>query len=558
MPREKSQSLEEALIAKKLLDPERLNRAKGEAEKSSESLGKALVRLGWLSEKTLVSLLEELTGLPSVDLDTYTIDPLLLELVPEAVARRYHLVPLFKIGNVLTVAMADPANYFALDEVRLKSNCDVEAVISTGDKINQAIDQYYGTGSPMETLVQAVSQHTMELGDEELVEEAPVIQMVNLLIEQAVRDRASDIHIEPETDSLRIRYRIDGILHEVPAPPKALERAIVSRIKVLSKMDIAERRIPQDGRFRIHVDNKEIDLRVSTIPTHHGENVVMRLLDTATVLISLEELGFPHQTYEIFKDLIHRPHGIILVTGPTGSGKTTTLYACLNKISSLEKNIITIEDPIEYEMQVIRQMQVNPKIGLTFANGLRSILRQDPDIIMVGEIRDVETAEMAVQASLTGHLVLSTLHTNDVAGALTRLVDMGVEPFLISSTVIGVMAQRLVRLICTQCKTSYTPSPELLKELNISVPKQGEKLLLYRGAGCRFCKETGYKGRTAIFELMMMDEETRELVVQKAASPTIKDAACRRGMRLLREDGLAKAFSGATTIEEVLRVTQEE
>lgn len=556
MPRQKSHSLEELLLTKGLLDAERLEEAKKEAERSKQSLRKVLVRMGWIPEATFLSLLEELTGLPSVDLDTYTIDPELLRLVPETVARRYVLIPLFKIGKILTVAMADPSNYLALDEVRLKADCDVEVVIATEDKIVQTIDQYYGTAGSMEELVKSITQKTIELGDEELVEEAPIIQLVNLLISQAVRERASDIHIEPEEDKLRIRLRIDGVLHEAPSPPKALERAIISRIKVLSKMDIAERRVPQDGRFRIHVDHKEIDLRVSTIPTHHGENVVMRLLDTATVLISLEELGFPKESYETFSRLITRPHGIILVTGPTGSGKTTTLYACLNKISTLEKNIVTIEDPIEYQMRVIRQMQVNPKIGLTFANGLRSILRQDPDIIMVGEIRDLETAEMAIQAALTGHLVFSTLHTNDAPGSLTRLVDMGVEPFLIASSVIGVLAQRLVRLICPQCKKSYVPSPELLKRLKLSFPKGSP--LLHRGEGCRFCKETGYKGRTAIFELMQMDEEIRDLVIQKAPSTQIKEVACRKGMRTLREDGQAKVIEGLTTVEEMLRVTQEE
>ncbi|MBI4435985.1 MAG: type II/IV secretion system protein [Candidatus Omnitrophica bacterium] len=557
MPRQKNLSLEEVILAKGLLDPERLERAKKESENSKESLQKTLIRLGYLTEELLIPLLEERSGLPYVDLDTYTMDPELIKLIPEAVARRYQLIPLFKIGKILTVAMADPSNYFALDEIRLKAHCDVEAVVSTEEKIRQAIDQHYGTGGSMEALVKSITQRTMDLGDEKLVEEAPIIQLVNLLISQAVRERASDIHIEPETDTLRIRLRIDGVLHEIPAPPKELERAVISRIKVLSKMDIAERRIPQDGRFRVQVDHKEIDLRVSTIPSHHGENVVMRLLDTATVLIGLEELGLPHDAFEPFHHLIHRPHGIILVTGPTGSGKTTTLYACLNKISTLEKNIITIEDPIEYEMEVIRQMQVNPKIGVTFANGLRSILRQDPDIIMVGEIRDVETAEMAIHAALTGHLVFSTLHTNDAPGALTRLMDMGVEPFLIASSVIGIVAQRLVRLICPQCKKSYVPSQELLKTLRLPLGK-GPIPPLYRGEGCRFCKETGYKGRTAIFELMVMEEEIRELVIQRASSPKMKDAACRKGMQVLREDGLAKAMAGITSIEEVLRVTQDE
>jgi len=391
---------------------------------------------------------------------------------------------------------------------------------------------------------------------EAISREAPIIQLVNMLIVQGVKDRASDIHIEPNEKGLLVRFRIDGMLHDVRTLPNAIKSAITSRIKILAKMDIAERRLPQDGRFQVKFGTREVDLRISSIPTVSGEKVVLRLLDKSKGLIKLEQLGFMPKQLEEFKSIIFNPYGIILLTGPTGSGKSTTLYAALNQVNSKEKNIITVEDPVEYKLNRINQIQVKPKINLTFANTLRSILRQDPDIIMIGEIRDAETAQIAVQAALTGHLVLSTLHTNDAASAITRLIDMDVETFLISSSVIGVIAQRLVRVICENCKEEYEPGKDIISGLNIKTNPNGDgKVKLYRGAGCPICKQTGYYGRTSIYELFVLDEDIKELIIKKASSNIIKDAAIKKGMKTLKESGMEKVLQGITTIEEVLRVS---
>ncbi len=390
---------------------------------------------------------------------------------------------------------------------------------------------------------------------EAISREAPIIQLVNMLIVQGVKDRASDIHIEPNEKGLLIRFRIDGMLHDIRTLPNTIKSAVISRIKILAKMDIAERRLPQDGRFQVKFGTREVDLRVSTIPTVLGEKAVLRLLDKSKGLIKLEQLGFIPEQLEEFKSIISKSYGIILLTGPTGSGKTTTLYAALNKVNSKDKNIITVEDPVEYKLARVNQIQIKPKINLTFANTLRSILRQDPDIIMVGEIRDSETAQIAVQASLTGHLVFSTLHTNDAASALTRLIDMDIETFLISSSVIGVIAQRLVRVICEKCKEEYIPGEDVLSGLNIKGnSKDDGKVKLYRGTGCPSCKNTGYYGRTSIYELIVLDEEIRSLIISKTSSNVIKDAAIKKGMKTLKDSGLEKVMQGITTIEEVLRV----
>ncbi|MCX5713046.1 MAG: GspE/PulE family protein, partial [Candidatus Omnitrophica bacterium] len=383
-------------------------------------------------------------------------------------------------------------------------------------------------------------------------EEAPVIKLVNLIIMQAVKDKASDIHVEPGEEKVLIRFRIDGILHEIQQIPKHLQSALASRVKVMAKMDISEIRNPQDGRIQLKMESKSLDLRVSTFPTMHGENIVMRILDKSSVILGLKELGFAKNDLAEFDKIVRHPNGIVLVTGPTGSGKTTTLYAALSAINSIEKNIITIEDPVEYEIPLIRQTQVNPRAGLTFANGLRSILRQDPDIIMVGEIRDKETADIAIQASLTGHLVLSTLHTNDAASSLTRLIDMGIEPFLIASSVIGILAQRLVRVICPKCKEKYMPSDEIIKDLGLD-----QKIELFRGKGCMHCRNTGFTGRIGIFELLTVTEEIKNMVTSKRSANEIKKKALEQGMRVLRDDGMEKVKSGITTAEEVLRVTEE-
>lgn len=547
------------LIKKGIITEGQINKAKEEAMKTGMTTEKALEKLGFISEVDIATVYADSLGIPFIDLSDYLIDPEVIKLVPEAVANKYKAVPLFKIGNSLTVAMADPEDIAALDEIRIKSKFDiVEPVLSTPDMIQGVIDQYYGAIGSAEELVKGMTKEKMDASAKSVkglagaAEEAPVIKLVNLIILQAVKDKASDVHIEPADDKVLIRFRIDGILHEVQQIPKHLQSALASRVKVMAKMDIAEIRNPQDGRIQLKMESKSLDLRVSTFPTMHGENIVMRILDKSSVILGLKELGFSSKDLVEFDKLVRRPNGIVLVTGPTGSGKTTTLYAALSAINSIEKNIITIEDPVEYEIPLIRQTQVNPRAGLTFANGLRSILRQDPDIIMVGEIRDKETADIAIQASLTGHLVLSTLHTNDAASSLTRLVDMGVEPFLIASSVIGILAQRLVRVVCPKCKEKYIPSDEIIKDLGLS-----QKIELFRGKGCMHCRNTGFTGRLGIFELLTVTEEIKNMVTAKRSANEIKKKALEQGMRVLRDDGMEKVKSGVTTAEEVLRVTEE-
>lgn len=485
-----------------------------------------------------------------VDLDTYLIDEKLIELVPESLARRYQLMPLFKIGNTLTLAMADPHNIFALDEVELKTGCEVESVVSTDTQLKTAINRYYGV---RDSIKEIINGFTEEASKPSGIKEAPAIKLLNLIMAQAIRDGASDIHLEPDENCLRTRYRIDGLLHEVSPIPKDLQSAIISRVKIMGNMNIAESRAPQDGRSHIKMEGKDIELRISSFPTIYGENLVFRILDQSAASMGLEDMGFSPETLRAYETLIKRPHGIILITGPTGSGKTTTLYASLNAINSPEKNIVTIEDPVEYRLNLIRQTQVNPKAGVTFASAIRSILRQDPDVIMVGEIRDLETAETAVRAASTGHLVFSTLHTNDAPGALTRLLDMGVEPYLTSSSVVGALAQRLVRTICPKCKESYHPEAQAVKDLAIT---KAEDLVFYQGKGCKNCWQTGYKGRIALFELLMVNDPIRGLILQRASSRMIRDAAREtQGMKTLWEDGVDKILKGITTINEVTRTT---
>ena len=485
-----------------------------------------------------------------VDLDSYLIDEKLIELVPERLARRYQLIPLFKIGNTLTLAMADPNNIFALDEVRNKTGFEVESVVSTDIQLKRAIDRYYRVRDSMKEIIKGFAEEGSEpLG----VEEAPAIKLLNLIMAQAIRDGASDIHLEPDENSLRTRYRIDGLLHEVSSLPKDLQSAIISRVKVMGNMDITESRAPQDGRSHIKMEGKQIELRISTFPTIYGENVVLRILDQSSALMGLEDLGFSPEALRDYQTLIKRPHGIILIAGPTGSGKTTTLYASLNSINCPEKNIITIEDPVEYRLNLIRQTQINPKANVTFASAIRSVLRQDPDVIMVGEIRDLETAETAIRAALTGHVVFSTLHTNDAPGALTRLMDMGVEPYLTSSSVVGALAQRLVRTICPKCKESYQPEEQAVEDLAIT---RTEDLVFYRGKGCKNCWQTGYKGRIALLEFLVVNDTIRNLILQKASSRMIGDVAREtQGMKTLWEDGIDKVLKGITTSDEVTRVT---
>ncbi len=564
MVRRDKKSLGESLVEEGIITLEQLKQAQGEEKHSGLRLRKILVKMGLISEEDLVEFLSSKLGLPRIELSSYLIDPKIIELVPEELARKHELIPVLKIGDRLTCAIVDPWNIFALDEVRAKTNLVIEPAVATETEIKKALDQCYGAKGTMEEVIKSIDEEKLGIKEgkeldfkklEEITEEPVVIKLVNLIIMKAVKEGASDIHIEPEEDSLKTRFRVDGMLHETTSPPKHLQSAIISRIKIMATLDIAERRKPQDGRFTIKMEGREIDVRVSCIPTMYGENVVLRLLDVATALLSLRDIGFSKAVLERYEKLISRPHGIILVTGPTGSGKTTTLYASLDKINTVEKNIITIEDPVEYKLAGIRQIQINPKVDLTFSNGLRSILRQDPNIIMVGEMRDFETAEIAIQAALTGHLVFSTLHTNDAPTAVTRLIDMGVEPFLVSSSLIGVLAQRLIRTICTDCKEKYRPTEEELKNIGLN---QEEKTDFYQGKGCHKCMNTGYKGRIGIFELMILDDSIRNLVIGKVPTEEIRKKAIASGMTTLKEEGIQKIKESITTVGEVLRVTEEE
>src|SRR3989339_914336 len=488
---------------------------------------------------------------PDVELSDYTIDPRVLKLIPASVAEKYKLIPLFTVGKKLTVAMAEPRNIVALDEVRSLTKLDISIVKSKEKEIELAIAEYYGIAGVVEDLIKDYerTKNQSKVGQSTSAD-APVVKLVDLIIAQALNERSSDIHIEPEEKDVRIRYRVDGILHEVVTLPPFMLSPIVSRIKVLSSMDISESRVPQDGRFRLEKE-KTVDFRVSTFPSVYGEKVVLRILDKSAILLTLKDIGFSDENLAKFRKVVHKPHGVVLVTGPTGSGKTTTLYAVLSEVNNKQQNIITVEDPIEYELAGITQAQVNIKAGLTFASALRSILRQDPDIILIGEIRDMETAEIAVQAAMTGHLVLSTLHTNDAVSALTRLIDVGVEPFLISSSVEAVLAQRLVRVICTKCKEEVGV-PENIKE------RFPDLKVMYRGVGCKSCKNTGYKGRCGIFELLITDETVRKMVGSKAGVDEIKKYAVSQGMKTLFLDGLGKVKAGITSLDEVLRVTELE
>ncbi len=561
--------LKEELLQRGLLREAQLQSILAECVKTRASLKEVVLKMSSVPEEELAVIEADISGIPFLDISQYLIDPKLLSLIPEKTARAHWVIPVFKVGNRLTVATWDPLNLIAFDEVKATSGCEVEMVISTRDMIKRTIDQHYGVSGGVADLVKSYEkglqldskaykldeQQDVKIDDDpkKAAEEAPVIQLVNFIIMRALEEKASDIHIEPEEDFLRVRNRIDGILHEASTIPKKMSLAVASRVKIMAKLDIAQTRAPQDGRIRLKVENRDVDLRVSTFPTTYGENIVMRILERSKVSIGLTDLGFAPETLKSLETLVHKAYGMVLVTGPTGSGKTTTLYAALNTINTMDKNIITIEDPVEYQLTLIRQTQVNVKAGLTFAAGLRSILRQDPDVILVGEIRDGETADIAIQAALTGHLVFSTIHTNDAAGAVVRLSEMGVENFLIASSLLGVLAQRLVRTICKKCKESYKLDEKLLKSLGLS----DSAATFYRGKGCAQCKETGYGGRVSICELLVVDETIRRLILTKASSDDIRATARKNGMITMREDGIQKALKGITTLEEVLRVTLE-
>src|SRR3989339_223065 len=560
-------SLAETLVEIGLLSNEQVKEAQNQERESGQPFRRIIVQKGYVSEEDLISFMAAHMGLPRIELRNYIIDAKVIGLITEELARKHHIIPILKIGNSLTCAMFDPLNIFAIDELRNRTGFDIEPAVATEQEIKEALNQYYSVKGSIDEIVKTIDKERVGLkkGEEfdlkklqEVSGEPPVVRLVNLTIMQAVTEGASDIHIEPEEDTVRIRYRIDGILYDRSPIPKYLQSAIISRIKILSELNIAEHRASQDGRFQIKIESRQIDIRVSVVATIFGENVVLRLLDRSSSILRLSQLGFSKEILGKYEKLILRPFGIILVTGPTGSGKTTTLYASLNLINSSQKNIITIEDPVEYHLDGIRQIQVEPKAGTTFATGLRSILRQDPDVIMVGEIRDRETAEIAIQASLTGHLVFSTLHTNDASSAVSRLIDMGIEPFLVSSALIGVLAQRLVRAICKECKEEYIPSEELMNDIGYKDNGQGAGIKFFKGKGCPKCSQSGHRGRIGIFELMPVDDALRSHITAKAPREEIKKQAEAMGIVSLKADGLRKAKDGITTVEEVLRLTQEE
>jgi general secretion pathway protein E len=563
-------TFETILLDRSWVSPQDLEKAR-QRKKPGQELADVLVDMGALEPQRLARALAQEFQLPFVaHIDEQATSSELIAKVPINYAKKNRLLPLRQHDDTITVAVADPANYEALDDLHVLFGKLIEPVVAPAEVIAQAINHAYDQASATsaQDLMIDLEEERLDLVASELASEprdlleaddaAPIIKLVNGLLSQAVKDRASDIHIEAFEQELVVRFRVDGMLYDLLSPPKRFHPAITSRIKVMSGLNIAEKRLPQDGRIRVRIAGRDIDIRVSVIPTAFGERIVLRLLDRAQALVdvNLDRLGFSGDNLVKIDRLIRQSHGIILATGPTGSGKTTTLYACLSRINSPEKNIITIEDPIEYQLHGIGQMQVNPKIDLTFANGLRSILRQDPDVIMVGEIRDSETAEIAIQAALTGHLVFSTLHTNDSFGALTRLVDMGIEPFLVSSSVMAVLAQRLVRVLCHDCREPYLPPPSELSRIGLSSLQAGRQI--YRAKGCRHCRNTGYRGRSAVHELMIVDDAVRELVMKKADASSIRRVCTAKGMKVLRHDGADRVLAGQTTIEELLRVTQED
>ena len=554
--------LGQILIEARVIAPEALEAGLVRARGTGERLGEALVALGAASVDDVARGLATQRGLTFLSRDEIPSTLPVLDALSPKYMRQYSVCPVAVDGSTVTVATADPTNVVLLDDLRQALGARLTVCVAPGEAILAAIERTWGSTPPtaLQQIVAGVAAPGGEIEEDvthlrDLALEAPVVRLVNLLLEEAVAADASDIHIEPFESALRVRYRIDGLLYDQEAPPRRLQAALASRIKLMAEMNIAERRLPQDGRIRVTIQGRRIDIRVSTMPTVHGESIVMRLLDRSSVFLPFERLGLSSAMAEELGRLIRRPHGITLVTGPTGSGKTTTLYAALDKINAPDKKIITIEDPVEYQLMGVNQIPVNPKIGLTFANGLRHIVRQDPDVIMVGEIRDVETVDIAIQAALTGHLVFSTLHTNDATSAVTRLQDMGAEPYLVSSVLAGVLAQRLVRRVCEQCRGPYSPDPADLLAIGITETPGVE---LSRGRGCDACRGTGYRGRTAMYELLRVTEEVRSLILRKVPAGALRRHAVEAGMTTLAEDGWTKARAGITTVEEVVRVSREE
>ncbi len=563
VPQDAPSQIEQLLLDRGLIDEDGLARARAAAQASDQPVTRALLELGLVAEAAMVRLLAEQLGLGFVELGDTPLDTSAVAILPESAARRHRCVPIrIEEDGRLAVAMVDPGNVVARDDIRALTGRDLHVYVATPADITAALNRHYRLDSMAESLAEevAASQESETKALEDVVgreagaEDAPIIRLVNLLITQAVNDRASDIHIEPNERNLRVRYRIDGVLHEVMAPPKSVQAGITSRLKIMADINIAERRIPQDGRIGLTVQGRQIDIRVATLPTVHGEKIVLRLLDKSSVLLHLQDLGFESANFARYEASYSKPYGMILATGPTGSGKSTTLYATLNIKNKPDVNIITVEDPVEYRLPGVNQVQINPKAGLTFASALRSILRSDPDIVLVGEIRDRDTAQIAVESALTGHLVLSTLHTNDAPSSLTRLVEMGIEPFLVASALDCVVAQRLARRLCDKCKQPYQPSLAELRDVGFPLDAVDGRPTLFKPGGCTACSKTGYRGRIALHEVMTITEEIERLVAAKASSEDIARVAVAEGMRPLRQDGLIKVARGLTSIEEILRV----
>jgi len=569
--------LQEILIRDKHISPEDLERALQEQKKTGGELSKILTRLNLIDEDALTQVLSEGLGLPPINISRLKVDPEVLRIIPKDLASKYQIMPISLMGDHLTLAMADPLNIFVIDNVKVLTGYTINPIIGRPNEISKTIEKYYQDESevvnPTETFAEII-QDIQETGDlelikdaqgdkgqssvEELTDEAPIIKLTDTIIQQAVLSRASDVFIEPMEQTMRVRYRIDGIIREIDRMTKVLHFPIVSRIKVISNLDISEHRLPQDGRFKTIISgNREVDFRVNVLPTAFGEKVVLRILDQDASFLNIDRLGFEAKSLEHLKECSAEPHGMILACGPTGSGKTTTLYSILKYVDSPGMNIVTVEDPVEYQMKGMNQVNIKPLMGLTFSVSLRSILRQDPDIIMIGEIRDTETLDIAVKAALTGHLVLSSLHTTTAAGSIIRMMNMGIEPFLICSSVLAIVAQRLLRRICTFCREPYEVSKTVLDKLNLKkiFPENTKTYELYRGKGCKRCFSTGYSGRVGITEILILSAKVRELILARAGEFKIKNAAYNEGMQTMREDGLIKVVEGLTTLEEVLRVT---
>ncbi len=559
--------LGQMLVEAKLISSEQLKQALELQSKDGGRLGTNMVKLGQVTEERLAAFLSKQYGIPSIDLANFEIDSNLVKLIPSEVAQKHMIVPVSRRGATLTIAMVDPSNVFAIDDVKFMTGYNVEPVVATETAVKTAIQKNYNSTAALQTVMDSITKQE-ELFDviheedeaadlteiKAAVEEAPVVKLVNLILGDAITKRASDIHVEPYEKIFRVRYRIDGVLQEVMQPPLRLRAALTSRIKIMAELDIAERRLPQDGRIKLKMKNREVDLRVSTLPTLFGEKVVMRILDKSNLTLDMTKLGFDPKPLKDFQNAIECPYGMVLVTGPTGSGKTTTLYSALNQINKIGTNIMTAEDPVEYNLLGVNQVQMKDEIGLNFAAALRSFLRQDPDIIMVGEIRDYETAEIGVKAALTGHLVLSTLHTNDAPSTINRLLNMGVEPFLVSSSVLLILAQRLARKICPECKEEEKVAPQGLVSIGFS-KEEAETVKPLRGKGCGNCNNSGYRGRIALYEVMPVGEEIKELILEGASAGEIKKRAVSLGMKTLRMSGVQKIKEGVTSVEEVVRVT---